>query len=212
MANIKGLNLEFEDEEEQKRKKKEAIDVDVDSLFNADSESAKKPKPAAPAGGTKPNVQAKTPAQKPKAPSNVQQLRPNAKAPANTGAQAAAAAAPAQRAAPTQSGGGSNEGFEQFQVELFREMKQQIQILQDEVVKLKSESLSKDAISDFKIKTLVEVMTSAKMLDNGLNQIINRIATKAPALKNELLQMKKIIAEFNQGVEKIKNDSSKKSG
>ncbi|MDA8794064.1 hypothetical protein N9N67_12515 [Bacteriovoracaceae bacterium] len=209
MANIKGLNLEFEDEEEQKRKKKEAIDVDVDSLFNADSESAKKAKPASNTAGTKPNVQAKTPAQKPQAPSNVQQLRPKANATPKSGTPSGPTSA---RSAPATSSGGSNEGFEQFQVELFREMKQQIQVLQDEVVKLKSESLSKDAISDFKIKTLVEMMTSAKMLDNGLNQVINRIAAKAPALKNELLQMKKIIAEFNQGVEKIKNDSSKKSG
>jgi hypothetical protein len=193
------LNLEFEDEEEAlKKKKAETLQVDVDLEFQA-PESVARSRPAA-----RPSPQGGEPAARPAPPSSpgaqvrkIDEARAAAAAPNPSPArrpvpQSIPREATAPRALPTQMVSGSsaletNYDFESESVVQMREEMRRVQI----------ESEVKVGVAEFKTEFLSEMLSDMKLLDHQINQLLVRINAKHPDMKQEVLMIKKLLADFN---------------
>ncbi len=54
----------------------------------------------------------------------------------------------------------------------------------------------REAMLDFKVSLLSDLMSDVKNLDKQVGQWLSRLATKHPESKQELLQIKKLLADF----------------
>lgn len=174
---LEDLDLEFEDEEEIKRKKKEAVDVDVDLEFQAPPGAQKKP--------------AATLAQKLDA----------------TGAQSAvvkniADAKPAQAARAQQAPGSGPQAHSPSPAAATPRavgnaaLKVEPTFVSDDVEELKQQIQLKDAVMEYRVELLGEVLGDIKLLDHQIGQLLTRLAAKHPESKQELLMIKKLLADF----------------
>ncbi len=186
------LDLEFEDEEEAARKKKsETLHVDVDLEFQAPDPSQK------------PKVQAR-PAQAGAAPPSAQ---PQASAPRPAGAEvrkiddarAAQSQPQIRRPTPPQQGvparaqvSGSSALETSFDLE-----SEAIVGMREEMRRVQLESEVKVAVAEFKTEYLTEMLSDMKLLDHQINQLLIRINAKHPDMKQEVLMIKKLLADFN---------------
>ena len=164
---LEDLDLEFEDEEEIKRKKKEAVDVDVDLEFQAPPGAAPKARPAsAPQPPNRPVAQVK----------NIAEARTQA-------------ASPQASAAPRSAGANALRAEPQ-------PVSNEVQELRAELQAAKLDVAVKDAMLDFKVELLSEILSDVKLLDFQVGQVLTRLAAKHPDSKQELLMIKKLLADF----------------
>lgn len=175
------LDLEFEDEEESKKKKKEAVEVDVDLEFHTSDSSKSKP-PTRPTRGTSPSIP------RPSAPQaevrKIEDARP--------GNQPVKRPVPVSQApSPPVSGSSALKEDPAFDVE-----SQQVVELREQMRKMELESQVKVAVLEFKTEYLVEMLSDVKLLEHQVGQLLVRINAKHPDLKNEVLMIKKILADF----------------
>lgn len=183
------LDLEFEDEEEQKKKKNDAVHFDVDLEFAG--ATGPKPKVVSPSGAPK----AETPNQAPtsSAPNKTGEVRKIEDARA-----AQAQVRKPQAAAPvaTQSRVAGTSALKQdVQMDLdsaaIIEMREQMR-------RMEIESEVKVKVAEFKTEYLTEMLSDMKLMEHQIGQLILRINAKHPDMKNEVLTIKKILADFVQ--------------
>jgi outer membrane biosynthesis protein TonB len=179
---IEDLDLVFEEEEIEKS---DAIDVDVDLDFSAHVKKNANGTPVAQAPKPAPVAQA------PKAvPSNVkniseaQKARPVAQAKPQT--QQVQAPAPVAKPKPV------DDSYAD-ELDMLRD---EIAELRSQVSKVQNAADVKVAVAEAKTQFLVDYITDAKLMDHQVNQMLSRIHKKVPALKNEVLTIKKYISEF----------------
>jgi hypothetical protein len=177
------LDLEFEDEEELKKKKPEAVQVDVDLEFQ--SPEGGKPRPQAvnrpasagaashisrPAGGpglVRKIEDART--------GNVQVKRP--------------LAASAQ---------GHVMGSSALKIDKnYDPDSQQVNELRAEMKNIKFDAEVKVQVAEFKTEFLSEMLSDMKLMEHQIGQLLVRINAKHPDMKNEVLMIKKLLADFN---------------
>jgi hypothetical protein len=169
---LEDLDLEFEDEEEIKRRKKEAVDVDVDLEFQAPPGAQKKP---AATSAAKPEAAAQSAVVK-----NIADAKPAQAARAS--AQAAPQIQSANASAPRSVGNAALKVEPHFASDDVEELKQQLQL--------------KDAVMEYRVELLGEVLGDIKLLDHQVGQLLTRLAAKHPESKQELLMIKKLLADF----------------
>ncbi len=173
------LDLEFEDEEESKKKKNEAVQVDVDLDF-AVPEGAK-PRPA-------PTPQARPQA----APSTG---RPAEVRKIDEARAASSAPRPAPQArpqnAPAVSGSSALKVEPGFDLESANVVE-----MREQVRKMEVETQVKVAVAEFKTEYLTEMLSDMKLVQHQVEQLLVRINAKHPDMKNEVLMIKKILADF----------------
>ncbi len=172
------LDLEFEDEEESKKKKKETVDVDVDLDFGASESVKARPVPQ------KPPPQGSAPARPSTAPApvrNIQDARASQPRPG----------APPGASAPRAVGSSALKSEQGYDLE-----SQQVVELREQVRKIELESQVKVAVAEFKTEYLTELLSDLKLVDHQVNQLLIRINAKHPDMKNEVLMIKKLLADF----------------
>lgn len=178
------LDLEFEDEEESKKKKKEAVEVDVDLVFQAHHEAPSRPQPDAPraqkpqSGGTSPSM-----------PRPVTQAAP---APVKK-IEEARAEKNQLRQAPVPKVSGSSALKEDPVLDL---ESQSIVEIREKMKHVEFEAQVKVAVAEFKTEFLSEMLSDMKLAEHQINQLLIRINAKHPDMRNEVLMIKKILADF----------------
>lgn len=199
------LNLEFEDEEEAlKKKKAETLQVDVDLEFQAPDPTSK------PARPSRPEPQGSAPAARP-APArpqqpqgevrNINEARPATAQPA-AGAQPRPVARPA--GAPAQAQGAPQAARPQPQVSGANALDMNYDLESENIVQMREEmrrvqieSEVKVGIAEFKTEYLSEMLSDMKLLEHQIGQLLVRINAKHPESKQEVLMIKKLLADFN---------------
>jgi len=179
------LNLEFEDEDEAKKKKSDAVQVDVDLEFHLDSPKPTAPRPAQPAA--RPMVQQSAGAQV----KDIKDARPQPSRPAVAASK------------PVLMTNGGNALKPQMEVqnssvsEVNSEFEsQEILNLREEAKKTQFDAEVKVQVAEFKTEILVDLMSDVKLMDHQINQLLARIHVKHPDMKQEVLMIKKILADF----------------
>lgn len=176
------LDLEFEDEEESKKKKNEAVQVDVDLDF-AVPEGAK-PRPTQPA---RPQGQpAAASAQQARPPGEVRKIDEARGAPPRP--QQSSAARPAQ---PQVAGSSALKVEAGYDLE-----SQNVVEMREQMRKMEVETQVKVAVAEFKTEYLTEMLSDMKLASHQIEQLLIRINAKHPDMKNEVLMIKKILADF----------------
>jgi hypothetical protein len=186
------LDLEFEDEEESKKKKNDAVQQDVDLEFH--TPEAAKPRPH-PQGPPAPNSAAPSAVPKPptKPPGEVRKIE-DARAAAAPVAQSTPVRRPPQAVA---SSGPMVDGSSALKEQPVYDLEsQQIVELQEQMRKVQLESEVKVAVAEFKMEFLTEMLSDMKLLEHQIGQLLVRINAKHPDMKNEVLMIKKILADF----------------
>ena len=178
------LDLEFEDEEEAKKKKNDAVNQDVDLEFQMQGNDVK-PRPARPVAPSAAIAQA----QGPQAIAQVKKLD-----------DARAAAQPARRPPPT---AGPISGSNAVKIQTQPLVEGQYDLESEEIVQLRERARKaefdaevKVQVADFKTEILSELLSDVKLMDHQINQLLLRINAKHPDMKQEVLMIKKILADF----------------
>lgn len=184
------LDLEFEDEEESKKKKNDAVQVDVDLEFQA-PEGATKPKPQPqrpPDGGAAAGAARPVTAAPPARPGEVRKIEDARVAQAQAARRPPTAAA-AQAAQPRVAGANALDVNMDLDAQSVVEMR-------EEVRKVQLEADVRVAVAEFKTEYLTEMLSDMKLAEHQINQLLIRINAKHPDMKNEVLMIKKILADF----------------
>lgn len=184
---LEDLDLEFEDEEEAKKKKSDAVQVDVDLEFQA------------PVGGGKPRPVVRPVS--PDAPA-ADGARPQPKSGGGEVRQLDEARAvtpnrvPGERPGhrPAASGGAQASAKLNSLPDL--DNSAEVVELRQQVQKVEFEASVKVAIAEFKVELLSELNSDVKLMDHQVGQLLSRINAKHPDLKQEVLMIKKILADF----------------
>ncbi len=189
------LDLEFEDEEEAKKKKNEAVQVDVDLEFSTPDSGANKARP----NPTKPSH---APPQAAAPPGTVKPGVPRAAPVTNLNdARAARPAAAAVRSSGVASNNLSSTpkvvGNNALQEDQYEVESQQIIEMREHVRKVEFEAEVKVAVAEYKTELLSELLSDTKLMQHQVEQLLIRINAKHPDLKQEVLLIKKILADFN---------------
>jgi hypothetical protein len=189
---LEDLDLEFEDEEEAKRRKKEAVDVDVDLEFHTPEGVKPRPSPqnSSPSGGvSKPaSVGSSPPSPKPMA--EVRKIQ-EARGSSTTTTPTMTQTRPIATSRPLVSGSSALKEDQVLDVDA-----QLVVDLQEQMKKVEFEAQVKVAVAEFKTDYLTEVMSDVKLVDHQISQLLARINAKHPDVKNEVLMIKKILADF----------------
>ena len=177
---IEDLKLEFEDENAEKDKSNGVIDLDVELSFNAGSVTKKAPAKPAPipvpenSDGTVKNLQVEREKR-----TQTSGVHPNL---TKKLAQETTAEIP------------HPDRF--ASVDEVQFLKEEVDELREQMSEIKIESEVRARVAEEKMQFLVEHHSEAKLLNYQLTQLLQRMGTKAPALKNELLMSKKLLDEF----------------
>ncbi len=188
------LDLEFEDEEESKKKKKEAVDIDVDLDFSVnDSRIKTQANVKQPQAGSGNSSAPKSPPSQPSAapPAQVRKIddaRAQAQAKRPATPQVAVGSDPQPRVVGT-SAVKENPAYD-LESQSVVEMREQMK-------KMELETQVKVAVAEFKTDYLSEMLSDVKLLDHQINQLLIRINAKHPDMKNEVLMIKKLLADFS---------------
>jgi hypothetical protein len=179
------LDLEFEDEEEAKKKKNDAVHQDVDLEFQMQGNDVKpRPsRPGLPSSGA--------PAQGPQAVAQVKKL------------DDARVAAQAVKKPMGQTGVAPTVGSAAVKVQSQPLLEGQYDLESEEIVQLRERARKaefdaevKVQVAEFKTEILSEVLSDVKLMDHQINQLLLRINAKHPDMKQEVLMIKKILADF----------------
>jgi hypothetical protein len=178
------LDLEFEDEEEQRKKKNDAVHVDVDLEFH--TPEGTKPRPAAQPektqGATTAPASVRPPPNKPGEVRKIDEAR--------AAAQPQASPRPLS-AQPRVVGTSALKEDEVYDLE-----SQQIVEMREQMRKVTLEAEVKVQIAEFKTEYLTEMLSDMKLASHQIEQLLIRINAKHPDMKNEVLMIKKILADF----------------
>jgi hypothetical protein len=190
------LDLEFEDEEEAKKKKSDAVQQDVDLEFHV-QDTTTRPRPMRPGGPVATASPAKTPAPG-AAGAQVRQIseaRPQASASPTAGAikrpattppvSGANALNPRSQSAPVV----EDDGLDMASEEIVQ--------LRERARKAEFDAEVKIQLAEFKTELLSELLSDIKLMDHQINQLLVRIHAKHPDMKQEVLMIKKILADFS---------------
>jgi hypothetical protein len=187
------LDLEFEDEEEAKKKKNEAVQQDVDLEFHAQDNDVK-PRPTRP--GPPPSQQPTSVGSRPQPVQPMAQVKklddarnvPPVKRPVTTAS-----------ASPSPVSVGANA----MKVQSQPLMEDQYDLESEEIVQLRERARKaefdadvKVQVAEFKTELLSELLGDMKLMDHQINQLLVRINAKHPDMKQEVLMIKKILADF----------------
>jgi len=172
------LDLEFEEEDESKNKKKESVDFEDDLEFQSPVPS--KPRLVTPAVTEVVSKQLSsesiaTPKQKVK---KIDEPR-----------------APESTTLPQMASKPMSEESSVLIKDLEKETPPQ-ETLKEQMIKLQIESQVKVSVAEFKVDFLSDVLSDMKLLEHQVGQLLNRIHAKNPDSKNEVLMIKKIMADF----------------
>ena len=187
------LDLEFEDEEEAKKKKNEAVQQDVDLEFHAQDNDVK-PRPTRP--GPPPSQQSSPAGARP------QPVQPMAQVKKLDDARNAP---PIKRPGTTASASPSptSVGANAMKVQSQPLMEDQYDLESEEIVQLRERARKaefdadvKVQVAEFKTEILSELLGDMKLMDHQINQLLVRINAKHPDMKQEVLMIKKILADF----------------
>jgi hypothetical protein len=178
------LDLEFEDEEESKKKKSDAVQVDVDLEFQAPEGVKTRQAPPRPPNGA---GSGPDPARSNSQTAEVRKIdearaqirRPESSRPVPHGP------------APRTVGANAIEESNSYDVE-----SQQIVELREQVKKVQLEADVKVGIAEFKADYLTDLLSDMKLMEHQIGQLLVRINAKHPDMKNEVLMIKKILADF----------------
>lgn len=187
------LDLEFEDEDEAKKKKNDALQQDVDLEFHM-QDSGVKPRPtrpgapAAPAGAAAPRPAA------PQAPSAGAQVRPIQSA--QSARPATASARPQTPAAQAPVNGSSALKVQPSGENHYDLESEEIVRLREQARKAEFDANVKVEVAEFKTELLSELLSDMKLMDHQVNQLLVRINAKHPDMKQEVLMIKKLLADF----------------
>lgn len=160
------LDLEFEDEEDLKKKKSDAVHVDVDLVFQSESLQNRPQRPPQSGQG---NVHPLPERPVPKAPTPPSRVPPGVPAGGQT---TAALKMPPREATNSQKD------------------------LMEHVRKIEFEAEVKVRVADFKAEILGEILGDMKFMEHQIGQLLARINNKHPESKQEVLMIKKILADF----------------
>lgn len=161
------LDLEFEDEEDLKNKKCDAVHVDVDLVFQSQESQPPQNRPSGPSQGGQGNVHS-LPERRPP---------PRPQAAATSGGMRGVGQATALKITP-------NEGTKSQKD------------LMEHVRKVEFEAEVKVRVADFKAEILGEILGDMKFMEHQIGQLLVRLNTKHPESKQEILMIKKILADF----------------
>lgn len=187
------LDLEFEDEEEAKKKKNEAVQQDVDLEFHAQDNDVK-PRPTRP--GPPPSQQQSPAGARP------QSVQPMAQVKKIDDARNAQ---PIKRPGTTSSASTSpvSVGSSAMKVQSQPLIEGQYDLESEEIVQLRERARKaefdadvKVQVAEFKTEILSELLGDMKLMDHQINQLLVRINAKHPDMKQEVLMIKKILADF----------------
>ncbi len=180
---LEDLDLEFEDEEEQKKKRSDAVAVDVDLAFSA---TGIHQLPASLSSSAKADSSA------PKAaPAAAASARPAGQgAPVKKLDDARAQARRPQPASPQPVAQGANA------LQMAPPLEADFSHLAQELEHTKFEARVQVAVAEHKTELLADVLSDVKLLDHQVHQWLVRINQKHPDLKNEVLAVKKLLADF----------------
>lgn len=175
------LDLEFEDEEEAKKKKSDAVQVDVDLEFQAPEGGGKARPVVKPvhAGGT---AQGSGP--RPMPGGQVKSLDE-----ARTSARRPPGAPGGPRPVTAAGTAALNERPYDLESEDVVAMRERMQ-------KVEFEAAVKVAVAEYKTELLSELLGDMKLMEHQVGQLITRINAKHPDMKQEVLMIKKILADF----------------
>ncbi len=183
------LDLEFEDEEEAKKKKKEAVDVDVDLDFavpeGARPRPSQPPKPVAPTG-TAPGM-----SRPPARPAEVRNIGEARQAQPSVRSAASPQAPARQGTQPRVAGTSALKEEASFDVD-----SQQVVEMREEMRRIELQAEVKVQVAEFKTEYLTEMLSDMKLASHQIEQLLIRINAKHPDMKNEVLMIKKILADF----------------
>lgn len=178
------LDLEFEDEEESKKKKSDAVQVDVDLEFQAPDGVKTRQAPQRPPAGAV-SVPDSARVHSPTADvRKIEEARTQIRRPMPG---QAVPSAPSPRSV----GANAIKEVSSFEVE-----SQQIVEMREQLKKVQIEADVKVGIAEFKAEYLAEMLSDIKLMDHQINQLLLRINAKHPDMKNEVLMIKKILADF----------------
>lgn len=177
---LEDLDLEFEDEDEQKKKRNDAVHVDVDLAFSATGVHTLPPSLSA-AG------KADSSAPKPVPAAAAAARAPGHVAPVKKLDEARAQAARRPTATSTQ---GANA------MQLAPAPDADFSHLVQEIEDTKFDARVQVAVAEHKMELLADVLSDVKLLDHQVHQWLVRINQKHPELKNEVLAVKKLLADF----------------
>jgi hypothetical protein len=198
------LDLEFEDEEEVKRKKHEAVQVDVDLEFHVPDTVAK-------SKGARPGIPASSeeatsaPVSSPKTPPPVQEPRvskPVAEVKKIEEIRAAAQVRKVPSSTP-EAGAGQVQGSSALKIEPAPLTQGQYDLEIEEVLALREkvrqtefEAQVKVQVAEYKMEIYGDLMGDIKIMEHQINQLLLRINAKHPDMKQEILTIKKVLADF----------------
>jgi hypothetical protein len=80
----------------------------------------------------------------------------------------------------------------------------ELQALREQLMQTREDAARRIALAEFKTEFLLDILVETKNMDSKINQALNQIFKKAPATKNEILMIKKVLLEYVQKVEKKK--------
>jgi hypothetical protein len=167
---------------ESKKKKKEAVDVDVDLEFHTPDSSKPRPiRPSSPA--TSPSI--------PQTNSAPAEIRKIDEARASIQPIKRPPSQPLPATAPKVSGTSAMKEEASFDFE-----SNQVVELREHMRKIELESQVKVAVAEFKTEYLSEMLSDIKLMEHQIGQLLLRINAKHPEMKNEVLMIKKILADF----------------
>lgn len=192
------LDLEFEDEDEAKKKKSDAVTQDVDLEFHMQENDVKarpaRPGAPQPQGAPRP-VQAQAQVRKiedARAAQGQPARRPQAPV---AGRPAGEATSPNMRV--PQGISGANALKAQPVMEGHYEVEnQEIIELRERARQAEFDADVKVQVAEFKVELLSELLGDMKLMDHQINQLLIRINAKHPDMKQEVLMIKKILADF----------------
>lgn len=197
------LDLEFEDEEEVKQKKREALQVDVGLEFNVPG-AAPKAKPARPGVPASNEEAASPPVAAPKLPQgqesgpakNVAEVKKIEEI--RAAAQVKKTSNPQSESPPPQVHGSSALKVEanpvpQGQYDLESE---EVVALREKVRQTEFEAQVRVQVAEYKMEIYGELMGDMKLMEHQINQLLLRINAKHPDMKQEILTIKKVLADF----------------
>lgn len=196
------LDLEFEDEEEVKQKKREAVQVDVGLEFNVPG-AAPKTKPARP-GSPAPTeevvappisipknipVQENVPAKNVAEVKKIEEIRAAAQVKKTTIAS--------EVQAPQVQGSAAlkaeSNSLPQTHYDLENE---EVVALREKVRQTEFEAQVRVQVAEYKMEIYGELMGDIKLMEHQINQLLLRINAKHPDMKQEILTIKKVLADF----------------
>ena len=209
---VNKLDIEFEDDdeikarEEAERKKNELVeDVEIDFGASPQPATPESSESSEPKAKEKPKVKEK-PEAKAAEPTPVQSTQPEPATPEPTPAPTPqpAAAQPSQSPAPQPATNDGILNMHQGQVptgqimvgpdyKLGDELKKAM--MTNQVLAIEMEARVQVEATKMTTDIIAKHAADAKLLEHKVNKLISAVAAKAPALKKELLQIKKLVGE-----------------